>query len=129
MSRIKRGVVTKQKHKKILKMSRGFWGQRGNIFLRAKETLLRAMAFSFVGRKQCKRNFRRLFISRINASLKRLNLRYGETMNKIKSSGIFLNRKILSNLSIFDPSAFSLIVSSAISISLNQKASSFEGAS
>lgn len=113
MSRIKRGVITKHKHKKILKLSKGYWGQRGNIFLRAKETLMRAMAFSFVGRKQCKRNFRRLFIARINASLAKLNLKYSKVIFDLKRSDVVLNRKMLSNISIFDPLAFKAIISSS----------------
>ena len=67
MSRVKRGIATKKRHKKLLKQTKGYWGQRKNVFRRAKETLLRALAYAFVGRKLRKRDFRSLFITRISA--------------------------------------------------------------
>ena len=68
MTRVKRGIVTKRRHKKIMKAAKGYWGQRKNIFKRARETVLRAMAFAFKGRKMKKRDMRGLFISRIKAA-------------------------------------------------------------
>lgn len=110
MSRVKRGVATKKRHKKLLKQTKGYWGQRKNVFRRAKETLLRAMAYAFIGRKQRKRNFRALFITRINAACKNNETSYSTFMNGLKTSNILLNRKMLSQLAIFEPKAFENLV-------------------
>ena len=78
MSRVKRGTVTKKRHKKLLKQTKGFWGQRKNVFMRATETLKRAMAFAFKGRKLKKRDMRGLFISRIKAATVAQGLSYNQ---------------------------------------------------
>lgn len=111
MSRVKRGTVTKRRHKKILSYTKGFWGQRSNVFRRAKETLLRSWAKAFVGRKLKKRNMRALFITRIRAAARKEGISYSVLMYKLKINKIELNRKMLSQLAIFDPAAFSKIVS------------------
>lgn len=110
MSRIKRGMMTKKRHKRLLKKTKGFWGQRKNIFRRAKETLMRAMAYAFAGRKKKKRDFRALFITRVSAACKAHNFSYARFINGLKKSNIHLNRKILSQLSIFEPKAFTELV-------------------
>ena len=112
MSRVKRGVVVKKRHKKILKQAKGFWGSRKNIFKRAKETLLRAWATAFRSRKLKKRDMRALFITRITAALKKYNISYSKFMGAMGKSDIALTRKILSQLSILDPQAFAEIVRS-----------------
>lgn len=109
MTRIKRGIQTKKRHKKLLKETKGYWGQRKNIVRRAKETLLRAMAYSFKGRKLKKRDMRGLFITRINAAAKQNGLAYNEFMHGLKTNNIALNRKMLSQLAIHEPHAFSMI--------------------
>jgi len=106
MSRIKRGTVTKRRHKKLLKQTKGYWGQRKNVFRRAKETLLRALEYAFIGRKLRKRDFRSLFIRRISAACKNNDLSYSVFMNGMKKSNIVINRKMLSQLAIFEPDAF-----------------------
>lgn len=106
MTRVKRGTVVKKRHKKLLKQTKGFWGQRKNIFKRAKETLLRAMAFAFKGRKLKKRNMRTLFITRIKAASRENGLSYNVFMHGLKKAEVSLNRKMLSQLSIFEPQAF-----------------------
>ncbi len=106
MSRIKRGVITKKRHKKLLKQTKGYWGQRSNVFRRAKETLLRALAYAFVGRKLKKRNFRRLFVTRITAACKANDVRYSQFMGNLKKANVEINRKMISQLSIFEPEAF-----------------------
>ena len=111
MSRVKRGMATKKRHKKILKLAKGFWGQRKNIFRRAVETLRRAMAFAFVGRKLKKRDMRALFISRIKAAAEQRGLKYSTLIHALKINHISLNRKMLSQIAIFDPTAFDHIVS------------------
>ncbi|HBS48172.1 TPA: 50S ribosomal protein L20 [Candidatus Dependentiae bacterium] len=106
MSRIKRGMVTKRRHKKVLKQAKGFWGQRKNIFRRASETLRRALAFAFKGRRLKKRDFRALFITRVSAACKANGISYSVFMHSLKKMNVSLNRKMLSQLAIFEPKAF-----------------------
>lgn len=110
MTRVKRGVATKKRHKRLLKQTKGYWGQRKNVFQRAKETLLRAMAFAFKGRKLKKRDMRGLFIARISAGVKQHNLSYSKFMHGLKLSNVNLNRKMLSQIAIFDQDAFAKVV-------------------
>ena len=110
MSRIKSGKVTRKRHKKVLKQTKGFWGQRKNVFRRAKETLLRAMAFAFKGRKLKKRDMRALFISRITAAANQHGVSYSKFVSGLKKADIELNRKMLSHIAVFDPSIFSKLV-------------------
>lgn len=110
MSRIKRGTITKKRHKRLLKQTKGFWGQRKNVFRRAKETLLRALEYAFIGRKLRKRDFRKLFISRINAKCRENGMSYSKFINGLKKSNIEINRKMLSQLAIFEPKAFDKLV-------------------
>ena len=106
MSRVKRGTVTRKRHKKLLKQTKGFWGQRKNVFRRAKETLLRAMAYAFKGRKLKKRSMRSLFIVRIRAAAVKNGLSYNKFMHGLKKANVDLDRKMLSQLAIFEPKAF-----------------------
>lgn len=110
MTRVKRGINTKKRHKKLLKQTEGNWGQRSNIIRRAKETLLRAMAFAYKGRKLKKRDMRGLFITRIGAAAKANGISYSKLIHGLGKSNIELNRKMLSQLAIFEPEAFTKIV-------------------
>lgn len=110
MSRVKRGIATKKRHKRLLKQTKGFWGQRKNIFKRAHETLMRAWAFAFKSRRLHKRDMRSLFISRITASVRPHGTSYSKFIHGLKVARIDLNRKMLSQLSLFEPAAFSQIV-------------------
>lgn len=110
MTRVKRGMVTKRRHKKLLKQVKGFWGQRKNIFKRAHETLMRAMAFAYKGRKLFKRDMRSLFITRITAAVRQHDLSYSRFIHALKKADIQLNRKMLSQLAIFDPQGFAAVV-------------------
>lgn len=110
MTRIKRGVMTKKRHKRLLKQAKGFWGQRGNVFRRASETVMRAMAFAFVGRKLKKRDMRALFITRIGAAAKQHGVSYSRFVFGLKQAHIQLNRKMLSQIAVFDPAAFTRLV-------------------
>jgi large subunit ribosomal protein L20 len=110
MSRIKRGIITKKRHKRVLKRAKGFYAQRSKIFRRAQETILRAMEFAFKSRKFRKRDFRALFITRINAACSAFGVPYNLFMNGLKKSNIQLNRKMLSQLAIFEPKAFEKLV-------------------
>lgn len=86
MTRVKRGTVVKKRHKKVLKQAKGFWGSRKNLFKRAKETLMRAMAYAFKGRKLKKRDMRALFISRIKAAAEERGLSYSKFISGLKKS-------------------------------------------
>src|SRR5437870_247104 len=110
MSRVKRGTVTKKRHKRLLKQTKGFWGQRKNIFKRAHETLLRAWAFAFKNRKLFKRDMRSLFITRITAAVRPYGSSYSTFIHGLKQANVQLNRKMLSQLAILEPNAFSRIV-------------------
>ena len=110
MTRIKRGPETKRKHNKLLKATKGYWGQRKNVYRRAKETLLRAMAFAFRGRKEKKRNMRSLFIQRITAAAEAHNTKYSTLINGLNNANIKLNRKMLSQIAVYDQDAFSKII-------------------
>ncbi len=109
MSRVKRGVMTKKRHKRLLKLSSGYWGQRKNIFKRAKETVLRALSFAYVGRKLRKRDFRSLFISRVKAAVELRNSKYSIFIHKLHKASVLLNRKVLSQMAIFDPKGFDFV--------------------
>ena len=110
MTRVKRGTVVKKRHKRVFKQTKGFWGQRKNVFRRAKETLLRAMAFAFKGRKLKKRDMRSLFVSRISAATKEHGMSYSKFIHGLKTADIRLNRKMLSQIAIFEPEVFAQIV-------------------
>lgn len=110
MSRVKRGVSVKKRHKRLLKQTKGYWGSRKNIFKRAKETLLRAMAYAYVGRKQRKRDMRSLFVTRVGAAARQHGLSYSTFIHKLKGADIALDRKMLSQLAIYEPSAFEQLV-------------------
>ena len=110
MTRVKRGITVKKRHKRLLKKAKGFWGQRKNIFKRAKETLMRAMAFAYKGRKLRKRDIKSLFIIRIKAGAREHGTSYNRFMFGLKKAQITLNRKMLSQLAIFEPLGFTKIV-------------------
>lgn len=109
MTRVKRGVVTKRRHKKVFKETKGFWGQRKNVFKRAKETLLRAMAFAFKGRKLKKRSMRSLFIIRVKSAVEALDSKYNIFIHNLKKANVNLNRKMLSQLAIYDTNVFTKV--------------------
>lgn len=110
MARIKRAVHARKKHRKILKLAKGFYGRRSKTFRIANQTVIRGMSFAYVGRKLKKREFRRLWIARINAATRMNGLSYSKFMNGIKLAGINMNRKMLSEIAISDPKAFTDLV-------------------
>jgi large subunit ribosomal protein L20 len=110
MTRVKRGTVTKKRHSRLLKRTKGFWGQRSNVFQRAKETLLRAMAFAFKGRKLRKRDMRSLFIMRIKAAAERNGTKYNKFIHGLQKADVKLNRKMLSQIAVYDPQVFEKLV-------------------
>ncbi|HSW76043.1 MAG TPA: 50S ribosomal protein L20 [Candidatus Saccharimonadales bacterium] len=110
MSRVKSGKVTRQRHKRVFKQTKGCYGQRKNVFRRAKETLLRALAYAFKGRKLHKRSMRALFITRINAAVRPHGYSYSAFIPALKKAHVQLNRKMLSQLAIFEPTVFQKVV-------------------
>ncbi|MGE0010373.1 MAG: 50S ribosomal protein L20 [Candidatus Babeliales bacterium] len=110
MTRVKRGIVVKKRHKRLLDQTKGYWGQRKNIFKRAHETLMRAMAYAFKSRKLMKRDTRALFIARISAACKQNGTKYNKFIHGLKLAQVPLNRKMLSQLAIYDPAIFTQLV-------------------
>lgn len=110
MARVKTGVVRRRRHKKILKLACGFFSARHKHFRKAKEQLERSLVYAFRDRKAKKRDFRRLWIIRINAACRLNDISYSRFMNGLKKAKIELDRKVLANLAINDASGFSKIV-------------------
>jgi len=113
MPRVKTGVVRRRRHKKVLKLARGFYSGRRKHFRKAKEQLERSMVYAFRDRKQKKREFRKLWIIRINAACRLNDINYSSFMHGLKKAGIELDRKILADMAMNDASAFSAVVASA----------------
>lgn len=108
--RVKTGVVRRRRHKKILKLARGFYSGRRKHFRKAKEQLERSMCYAFRDRKRKKRDFRRLWITRINAACKIYGLSYSRFIYCLKLSNIDLDRKVLADMAINNPNSFSKII-------------------
>ncbi len=110
MARIKGGLNAKKKHKRILKLAKGYRGARSKQYRVAKQSVMRALNSSYSGRKERKRQFRRLWIARINAAARINGLSYSKFMHGLKMAGIDLNRKMLSEMAISDPEGFATLV-------------------
>lgn len=111
--RVKGGTVTRARRKKWLKLAKGYWGHKSIGFKVAKQQVIKSWTYAFRDRKQVKRNFRKLWIARINAAVRPQGLSYSRFMNGLKKSNIEINRKMLSELAIHQPKAFELIVNEA----------------
>nr|QCI08583.1 ribosomal protein L20 [Spermothamnion repens] len=114
MTRVKRGSVARKRRKKILKLAKGFRGSHSKLFRTAKQQVLKALKYSYIGRKNKKRYFRRLWIVRINAAVRLYDLSYSKFISYLKYNKIALNRKMLSQIAIFDESAFNSIIESIL---------------
>ena len=112
MVRVKRGNVAKKRRKKILHLSKGYRGAHSRLFRVANQQVMKALRYSYIGRKQKKRIFRRLWITRINAASKVNGLAYSHLINTLKKSNILLNRKMLSQLAVLDTSTFNKLIKS-----------------
>ena len=110
MSRVKRGVTAHARHKKVLSMAKGYRGRNKNVFRVAVEKVEKALQYAYRDRRTKKRNFRSLWIQRINAAARNNGLTYSEFMGKLNASGIQLNRKVLADLAMNNPQAFEAIV-------------------
>jgi large subunit ribosomal protein L20 len=110
MTRVKRGNVSRKRHKKVLKLAKGFRGSASLLFRTANQQVMKALRYSYRNRCQKKRDFRRLWISRVNAAVRLYGLNYSEFMNYLKTKSIKLNRKVIAQLSICDPEAFTQLL-------------------
>jgi large subunit ribosomal protein L20 len=113
MSRVKRGTKRRRRHNKILALASGYYGRKSTTYRAAAEQVRRALADAYTGRKLRKRNFRRLWIVRINAAARLHGLRYSELIHLLNKSGIQLDRKVLANIAVTDPEGFARIVETA----------------
>ena len=113
MSRVKHAVATRRHRKRVLKAAEGQWGGRSRFYRRAKESVAKGMAYSYRDRKAKKREFRALWIARINAACREHGLSYSKFISGLKKAKISLDRKILSDLAIFDKKAFSKLIEAA----------------
>jgi len=111
--RVKTGVVRRRRHKKILKLAKGFYSGRRKHFRKAKEQIERSLVYAFRDRKQKKREFRKLWIIRINAACRLNDMSYSRFMNGLKKAGIELDRKILADMAMNEPATFSSVVEQA----------------
>ena len=113
MARVKGALNARKRHKKVLKMAKGYFGARSKQYRVAKQSVMKAMAHSFAGRKQTKREYRKLWIVRINAAARINGLSYSKFMNGLKKSNININRKMLAELAVNDAPAFAKLVDTA----------------
>ena len=110
MSRVKAGSVTRSRHKKVLKRAKGYFGRRKNVWTVAKNAVEKGLQYAYRDRRAKKRNFRALWIMRINAASRLHGLTYSQLINKLKSNNIDINRKVLADLAVNDPDGFKAIV-------------------
>lgn len=106
MARVKGGFVVRRKHKKVLKLAKGYFGSKHRIFKTAKEQVMKSMVYAYRDRRQTKRNFRRLWITRINAAARLNGLSYSKLVHGLKLAGVEVNRKMLADLAVNDLNAF-----------------------
>ena len=110
MPRVKGGTITRRRHKKVLKLTKGMYGSRSSLYRRANEAMLKSLWYSYRDRRTRKRDLRRLWITRINAAARLNGTTYSRLIYDLKQSEIGLNRKILADLAVRDPKAFSEVV-------------------
>ena len=113
MARVKRGVIARRRHKKVLKQAKGYYGARSRVFRVAKQAVIKAGQYAYRDRRQRKRQFRALWITRINAASRENGLRYSEFSHGLKLANIELDRRVLADLAVHDKPAFSALVEQA----------------
>lgn len=113
MARVKRGVTARRRHKKVLKQAKGYYHARRKVFRVAKQAVTKALQYAYIGRKQKKRNFRSLWITRINAASRANGLSYSRFMNGLMKSGITLDRKVLADIAVHDAAGFTALAEKA----------------
>ena len=115
MARIKGAMMTRKRRKKTLKLAKGYYGAKSKLFKTAKEAVMKSGQYAYIGRKQRKRDFRRLWIARISAAAKLNGMNYSTFMNGLKKAGITMNRKMLAEVAASDPAAFTALTVKALS--------------
>lgn len=113
MARVKGAMMTRKRRNKTLKLAKGYWGSKSKHFKMAKEAVMKSGVYAYVGRKQKKRDYRKLWIARISAAVAPYEINYSRFMYGLKKAGIEMNRKMLSEMAITDPTAFQKIVETA----------------
>ena len=113
MARIKGATMTRKRRNKVLKLAKGYYGSKHSLFKTAKQAVMKSGQYAYIGRKQKKRDFRRLWIARISAAAKLNGMNYSTFINGLKKAGIDLNRKMLSETAIHDPAAFTALCEQA----------------
>ncbi len=113
MARIKGATMTRKRRNKVLKLAKGYYGSKSRLFKTAKQAVMKSGNYAYIGRKQKKRNFRRLWITRISAACKLNGMNYSTFMNGLSKAGVTLNRKMLSEIAIADPAAFTALTEQA----------------
>jgi large subunit ribosomal protein L20 len=113
MARVKRGVVARARHKKVLKQAKGYYGARSKVYRVAKQAVIKAGQYSYRDRRTRKREFRRLWIVRINAAARQFDLSYSRFMDGLNKAGIEVDRKVLADLAVHDIAAFGALVEKA----------------
>ena len=113
MPRVKRGVTARARHKKVLALAKGYHGRRKNVYRVAKQAVMKAGQYAYRDRRQRKRQFRQLWIVRINAGARQNGLSYSKFMNGLKRAAIEIDRKVLADLAVFDKAAFAQLVEKA----------------
>jgi len=111
--RAKGGIVTRRRHKKILKLAKGYWGRKSKIFRPANQQVMKSLAYAYRDRRVRKREFRQLWITRINAAARQNGLSYSRLMSGLKKAGVDINRKMLADLAVNDQKVFSELVAVA----------------
>jgi len=113
MARIKGALMTRKRRNKTLKLAKGYYGSKSKLFKTAKQAVMKSGNYAYIGRKQKKREFRQLWIARISAGCKANGMNYSSFMNGLKKAGVTLNRKMLSEIAIADPAAFTALTDQA----------------
>lgn len=115
MPRVKRGVIAHRRHKKVLDRAKGYWGGRHRLFKTANEAVMHALQYAYRDRRNKKRDFRQLWIARINAAARMNGMTYSKFMNGLNKAGVGIDRKILADLAVNDQAAFAVLVAKASS--------------
>lgn len=113
MARIKGAMNARKRHKRVLKLAKGYFGAKSKLFKTANQAVMKSLVYAYVGRKRKKRDFRRLWITRINAATRMNGMSYSRFMNGLKKANIEINRKMLADLAVSDESAFAQLVEKA----------------
>ena len=113
MARVKTAKITRKKHKKVLKMAKGYYGAKSTRFRMAKQAVMKSLQYAYVGRRLKKRDFRKLWISRINAGARANGVNYSTLINGMKKANININRKMLAEMAVNDPAGFAQVVAAA----------------